>query len=96
VSLKQLIAAGLLKPPLNLNMHYKGREFKAELLPDGTIRFQGKIFKTCSAAAGFAKSAVAGRRMTANGWYWWHHQDQDGNPVPLDAARQKYLKRKGK
>jgi len=96
VSLKQLIDAGLLKPPLNLTKHYKGHDFKAELLPDGAIGFQGKTFETCSAAAEFARSTVTGRRMNTNGWAFWHYQDQDGNSVPLEAARQKYPNRKAK
>ena len=96
VSLKDLIGAGLLKSPLNLTMHYKGHDCKAELLLDGGIGFHGKIFPTCSAAAVFAMSEVAGRPMNANGWDRWHYQDQSGNPVPLSVARQEYLKGKPK
>jgi hypothetical protein len=94
VSLKDVIDEGLLKPPLKLTVHYMGRDFESELLSNGTVRFQGKIYKTCSAAADSARGTVTGRRMSTNGWIFWHYRDPQGTLVPLDTARQEYLKRK--
>ncbi len=94
VSLKELIDAGLLSPPLKLSVRYRGKHVESELLPDGTVRFEGKTHKSCSLAAAFARGSITGRRMNINGWVFWHYRDQHGELVPLDAARQEYLKRK--
>jgi len=94
VSLKDLIDAGLLSAPLKLTVRYKGNHLESELLPDGTVRFGGKTYESCSQAADFARATITGRRMNTNGWAFWHYRDQNGNVRPLDAARQEYLKRK--
>jgi len=96
VSLKDLIAAGLLKPPLKLTTSYKGHDLEAELRHDGTILFQGKNYKTCSMAGDFARGTITGHRMSTNGWVFWQYRDEEGELVPLDAARQVFLKRKAK
>lgn len=96
VSLLGIIDAGLLKPPLTLTRHYKGQDLEAELLPDGTVRFQGEIYKTPSTAADFARASITGRRMNTNGWKFWQYREKDGTLLELDAARQEYLKRKTK
>jgi hypothetical protein len=94
VSLKDVIAAGLLKVPLKLTVHYKRHDLEADLLPDGTVNFQGKNYPSCSAAAEVARSTVTGRRMSTNGWTFWKHHDEGGKLVLLDVARQGYLKRR--
>ena len=94
VTLSDVIAAGLLKPPLKLTVRYKGQQLEADLLPDGTVNFQGTKYDTCSGAARFARSIVTGRKMSTNGWAFWRYRDQQGNLVPLDAARQAFLKSK--
>jgi hypothetical protein len=93
VSLKDIIAAGILKPPLKLFVRYKGHALEAELLADGTVRFRGKVYETCSNAAGVARGTVTGRPMSTNGWGFWRYRLPDGKAVQLDSARQEYLKR---
>jgi hypothetical protein len=94
VALKDVIDAGLLKPPLKLTVHYKGADLEADLLPDGSVRFQGKTFKSCSTAGDYARSTITGRNMNTNGWVFWQYVDQRGELVLLDSARKEYLKRK--
>jgi hypothetical protein len=94
VALKDVIAAGVLKTPLKLNVHYKGHDLEADLLPDGTVNFQGKNYPTPSAGAEVARSTITGRRMSTNGWIFWKYRDDRGKLVLLDDARQRYLKRK--
>jgi hypothetical protein len=96
VSLKEVIDAGLLKLPLKLTVHYKSKVLEGDLLSDGTVRFQGEIYKTCSAAGDFARSTVTGRRMNTNGWTFWRYLDPQGKLVLLDTARQEYMNRKAK
>ena len=93
VSLKAIIDAGLLKPPLKLTVSYKGTDLEAELRPDGTVHFQGKSYKTCSAAAEVARSTVTGKKMNTNGWAFWRYVDEHGKDVPLDMARREYQRR---
>ena len=95
-SLREIIDAGLIKPPLKLSRHYRGTNLEAELLLDGSVRFQDKTFKTLSAAGNYARGTITGRPMSTNGWAFWCYQNQDGNVVPLDAAWQEYLKQKAK
>jgi predicted type IV restriction endonuclease len=94
VSLVGLIQAGFLKPPLKLTRRYKGHDLEAELLPDGTVAFRGKSFRSPSTAATFARSTVIGQRKNTNGWVFWRYRDEHGKTVPLDAARQEFLKRR--
>jgi len=96
VSLKDLIAAGLLTPPLKLTVHYKGHDLEAELLRDGTVTFRGEKYRTCSTAGDSARSTITGRRMSTNGWTFWQYRNEGGKLVPLDAARQEFLKRNPK
>jgi len=93
VSVVSLIEAGLLKPPLKLTKRYKGHDLEAELHPDGAVVFEGKSFSSASMAATFARSTVIGRRANTNGWVFWRYRDKEGRLVPLDVARQEFLKR---
>jgi hypothetical protein len=93
VKLKEIIAAGLLKPPLKLFRKYKGRRMEATLLPDGTVEFQGTVYPTSSTAAEIARGTITGRRMNTNGWSFWQYVDGDGKPKELVAARTEYLAR---
>jgi len=94
VSLAEIIEAGLLRTPLKLMRHYKGHDLEAELLPNGTVLFEGETHKTCSRAAEHARGTITGRRMNTNGWSFWQYRDEDDNLVELDTARQELLKRK--
>ncbi len=94
VSLKDVIGAGLLKAPLKLTVHYKRHALEADLLPDGTVTFQGKNYPSSSTAAEMARGTITGRPMHTNGWVFWKYRDDGGKLVLLDTARQEYLKRK--
>jgi hypothetical protein len=98
VMLRDVIEAGMLTAPLKLVATYKGNEFESELLPDGTVRYQEKIYKTCSAAAGVVKGMAKHGRGTLpiNGWALWCYRDQTGSVVPLTEAREKFLHRKAR
>ena len=93
VSLKDVLGAGLLKAPLKLTVHYKGHDLEADLLPNGTVTFQGKNYPSSSTAAELARGTITGRPMHTNGWTFWKYRDEGGKLVFLDTARQEYLKR---
>jgi len=59
----------------------KDTTFKAVVLKDGRIQFQGRIFTSPSSAA----SQVTKRAM--NGWDCWRYESPDGEWVKLDKLR---------
>lgn len=91
VKLADVIAAGLLTPPLMLFRKYKGKRVEATLLADGSVGFQGTIYKTSSTAAETARGTVTGRKMNTNGWSFWKYAGADGKARELTAARTEYL-----
>jgi predicted type IV restriction endonuclease len=95
VSLKDIISAGLLSPPLKLFRKYKGKVMEATLLPDGGVDFEGTRYNSCSTAAEVSRSTITGRRMNTNGWDWWQYLDPNGNKLTLFDARQRFMAMKG-
>ncbi len=96
VRLSEVVAAGVISPPVKLFRKYKGKVLEATLVPDGTVEFQGECYKTCSLAADMARGSVTGRRMNTNGWVFWQYVDAGGATRTLDDARRTYLKQKSK
>jgi hypothetical protein len=92
--LADVIAAGLLTPPLPLFRKYKGTRLEAKLLPDSTVEFLGTAYGTCSSAAEHARGTITGRRMNTNGWTFWQYKGTDGRTHVLDDARQQLLRMK--
>jgi hypothetical protein len=95
VTLNDLIAAGLLAPPVRLFREYKGRDLESTLLVDGSVEFQGSKFDSCSSAAEEARGTVTGRRMNTNGWRFWQYLDKDGKRTTLFDLRKRFLAMKG-
>ncbi len=92
VKLNHIIEAGLVSTPLELTRKYKGKLMKANLQDDGSVLFEGKRFKTCSAAGEAARHTVTGRQMNTNGWRFWQYRDKSDKLVFLDTVRRTYLK----
>jgi len=67
---------------LRLSMTYKGKQYRATVLKDGSIfGRRGKIFTSPSGAA----QAVTGRPV--DGWRRWRYERAPGDWVPLDELR---------
>src|SRR5262249_12712283 len=94
IALADIIAAGLLAPPVRLFREYKGQLMEAMVLPDGRVEYQGKRFDSCSTAAEFARSTMTGRPMNTNGWVFWQYLDTNGKKLMLTDARERYLRMK--
>lgn len=94
ITQQDLIAAGILKPPLALERTYKHHVLKATLNADGRVVHASEIFDTLSAAGGRARQIVAGsvHSLATNGWTFWCYRNQGGKLVPVDTLRQEYLK----
>jgi hypothetical protein len=86
-ALADLIALGVLMPPLKLFRKYKGQMVEAELQPDGHVFFQGVSYASCSQAGEVARASVTGQKMNTNGWTFWQYRDAAGKRLCLDDAR---------
>jgi hypothetical protein len=95
VALQDIIAAGLLAPPVALFRKYRGMKLTAQLLPGGQIEFQGQTYDSCSTAAEYARSTITGRRMHTNGWAFWQLVGADGKVTTLLELRQRFMAMKG-
>ena len=52
----------------NWNIFIQGKRFTADLLPEGTIRFEGQIFASPYAWASLCKNEMNPEQKTAIGW----------------------------
>jgi hypothetical protein len=96
VSVQDLIAAGLIKPPLHLEKTYKGRRATGRLEADGRVTYDGKTFDSLSIAAGVARASVIGappgrKYPQTNGWTFWRFKDANGELKPVDCLRQRHF-----
>lgn len=92
ITLKDLLAAGLLKAGDELTISLRGKDVTAVLLVDGKIRYQDKIYD------GPLAGAIAVRGQTCDGWFCWKALDHTtGRSYGLSHYRSALLKqREGK
>lgn len=94
ITLIDLIAESLIRPPLELSKLYRGHLLSARVEADGQVSFQGKRYESLSTAAGVARVSVAGpfpdrEYPQTNGWTFWRFRDSDGENRELDALRRR-------
>jgi len=96
-TLPNIIAAGLIKTPLQLERNYKGVKLTASIEPDGTVSFGGESFDSLSTAGGMARKTVIGAPPDrpypqTNGWTFWQFQDpRTGELRDMDSLRVEFL-----
>ena len=73
--------AGVVDRRMSLRAWYKGEEYKAGLLKDGSIGFKKTRYDSPTAAA----RAAIGRNC--NGWAFWHYRNHKGEWVELRDLR---------
>ena len=64
-----------------LRGRYKGKQYTAYARRDGTIRYDGVVYKTPSGAA------VAVCKRATDGWHFWHYQRAPGDWVRLSTLK---------
>jgi len=69
------ILEGLVSRRTLLYRSYKGKDYKAYLLPNGTVKYTNKSYTSLSGAA----RAVVNRNV--NGWSFWYIKDLNGDWV---------------
>ena len=85
-----LIAAGIITPPVEIEVTFKGQRLTAMIGNDGLIHFDGATYGSPSPAAGFARTKVNGpppdgrAYWQTNGWTFWRFRDSaTGNLEPI-------------
>ena len=73
---------GLLRDWQRIYAKYKGKEYKAKVLPSGSIKLNGKLYDSPSAAA---KAII--ERGAVNGWNFWKYKDKAGNLIRIKNLR---------
>lgn len=97
VSLMDLIEAGLLHPPVNLERQYKGKKVIARIERDGRVTCCGETYDSLSLAGAYARHSVGivrkdGRPPATNGWTFWKLREANGKWVEVDIVRQRFRK----
>jgi predicted type IV restriction endonuclease len=96
-TLSNLIGAGFLNAPLELERTYKGVRLTASIQPSGTVSFGGETCVTLSAAGGVARKSVLNTSPkepppATNGWTFWQFRDpRTGALRDMDSLRQEFL-----
>jgi hypothetical protein len=98
VTLQDIIEAGLLKLPLEIQKTYKGHHLVGRITAEGNAAWGGREYNSLSTAAGMARASVIGtppgrKFPQTNGWTFWHFVDADSRAKPLDVLRQRYYSR---
>ena len=89
-----LIKAGFITPPLEIEREYRGIRLKATIEQKGEIIFNGRSYHSLSTAADMARRSVRGgpSNPSTNGWEFWHYYDAEtGEWKSIDFLRQRYL-----
>ncbi len=98
VTLRDLIASGAIRPPLDLETMYKGHSLVGRIEPDATVTWNDTRYDSLSTAAGMARKSVVGappgrEYPQTNGWTFWRFRDADGRLVVIDVLRQRHVGR---
>lgn len=101
VKMADLVAAGLIQPPLVLETTYKKVRLEAIVDTSGAVVFAGQPYDTPSLAGGAARGSVVGSPLggpypATNGWRFWQFRDPgSGELREVDELRQRYLAASG-
>jgi hypothetical protein len=93
ISLRDLIDAGLVEPPADIEVSYRGQRLAGQIKTDSKVVWNGETYESLSTAAGMARKSIIGTRPgraypQTNGWTFWHIRDAEGNLRALDDLRQ--------
>lgn len=97
--LLDLIEAGLVSAPLQLERDYKGVRLTATIQADATVVVDGQPYRSLSTAGGMARRSVIGAPPDrpypqTNGWTFWKYRDPEtGDLMQIDVLRKRYAER---
>jgi hypothetical protein len=83
-SVKEKPLKGLLRDYQRIYANYKGKKYRAKVLPNGTLKMipDGQLFDSPSGAA---KAIIT--KGAVNGWSFWKYKDKNGNLVKIANIR---------
>jgi hypothetical protein len=96
VSLRDLIDAKIIVPPLELESTYRKRRLVATIGPDGSVIYAGRSYSSLSTAASMARQSIIGPRAngkppSTNGWTFWLFRDPLSGQLQEIATLRKRL-----
>jgi hypothetical protein len=99
VTLDQLVNAGLVRVPFDVEHRYRGAQLVARIEEASRIVFDGTTYASLSLAGGVARKSVVGspegRNIPpTNGWTFWQFRSPDGTLRVLDDLRREFHERK--
>lgn len=101
VTVNDLIAVGLIRPPFELTATWRNQPFTANIQTDGSILFGSERYTSLSVSAGQARNIANGKPpdgrsyWQTNGWIFWKYRDSEtGRMEVLDRLRQRFLQMK--
>lgn len=99
VTLGQLITAGLVRVPFDIEHRYLKTQLTARIEDASRIVFQGSAYDSLSLAGGVARKSVGGRFPgpkipPTSGWTFWQFRGSDGTLHVLDELRRELHERK--
>ncbi len=98
VSVMDLIEAGLIVPPVQVEREYKGTKLTARIDRHGHVQYGNDVYDSLSSAAGAARASVIGlredgRSPPTNGWTFWNVPGPGNEATPLEDLRRQFLSR---
>lgn len=92
VTLADVIAAGLIRIPFEIEHRYRGVELRARIEGPSQIVFEGHPYDSLSTAGGVARRSIKGPTPgraypQTNGWTFWEYRGPDGGLRLLDGLR---------
>lgn len=98
VTLQDIIGAGLVRLPIEIQKDYKGHHLVGRITAEGNATWGGREYSSLSTAAGMARASIIGtppgrKFPQTNGWTFWQFVDTDDSVKPLDVLRQRYYSR---
>jgi hypothetical protein len=99
VTLAQLIEAGLVPLPLDIEHRYRGTQLAARIEAADRVVFDGQAYDSLSTAGGMARKSVIGSPTgrdypQTNGWTFWERRKADRTLGVLDELRRDLYERK--
>lgn len=101
INLADLIDAGLVNPPFEVESSYRKGKLKAVVQQDGKVVYGGTSYDSLSTAGGMARKSIIGappgrKYPQTNGWTFWKFRDpQTGQLKEMDDLRQCFFKKFG-
>lgn len=97
-TLEDLIDAGVISPPLEIETTYRKQRLTAVIEKDCSVTFQGRTYRSLSVSGGMARNTASGPPKDGrpyyqtNGWTFWKYRDSKSGKLEVaDVLRQRYL-----